>query len=155
MYFVTLCTQSALYSLAEIQVGEAGKNRTRNAQQVIYALERMEQDGLILRDGHPDIDIVLAVNCCLEPAKADQIAPATKARIKSLIRSLNGLETRELNTKRRIALQRLLNVERSREEDSEEFPEYCTRLTFRAGSLLVEKPEGAIDPRSGEPTSPV
>jgi len=141
MYFVTLCTQSAIYALAELQRGERGKNRTRNAQQVIYALERMEQDGLIRREPHPDIDTVVAVNACLDPRTEEQLAPATLARLKGMIRSLRGFQTKDLNTKRRIVLQRLLNVEASREEVPYEAPEFCTRLTFSAGSLLLRRQE--------------
>ncbi len=139
LYFVTLCVQSALYSVAELQTGEAGKNRTRNAQQAIYALERLEQDGLIVRDPHEDIDLVLAVNCCMEQTKERLLAPSTRGRLKGLIRSLRGEGDKILAGKRREALQRLLNVEISQEEIPEDLPGYCTRLTLHAGPLLVEK----------------
>jgi hypothetical protein len=139
LYFVTLCVQSALYSLAELQPGEAGKNRTRNAQQVIYALERLEQDGLIVRDPHEDVDLVLAVNCSLEPSKERLLAASTKSRLKGVLRSLKGAEDKVLVGKRREALQRLLNVDMSQEDIPEDLPGYCTRLAFHAGQLLVEK----------------
>jgi hypothetical protein len=139
LYFVTLCVQSALYSVAELQPGEAGKNRTRNAQQVIYALERLEQDGLIVRDAHEDVDLVLAATCCLEPTKERLLAASTRTRLKGLLRSLKDEAEKSLVGKRREALQRLLNVAMSREDLPEDLPGYCTRLTFHAGPLLVEK----------------
>lgn len=139
LYFVTLCVQSALYCVAELQPGEAGKNRTRNAQQILYALEQLEQDGLIVRDPHEDVDLVLAVNCCLEPSKERLLAATTKARLKGLIRSLKGGEDKSLAGKRREALQRLLNVEMSQEDLPEDLPGFCTRLTFHAGPQLVGK----------------
>jgi len=139
LYFVTLCVQSALYSPAELQPGEAGKNRTRNAQQVIYALERLEQDGLIVRAPHEDVDLVLAVNCSLEPSKERLLSAPTKARLKGLLRSLKGAEDKVLVGKRREAVQRLLNVDMSQEDIPEDLPGYCTRLTFHAGQLLIEK----------------
>ena len=139
MYFITLCTRSTLYALEELQQGSRGKNRTRNAQQVIYALERMEQDGLILRAPHPDIDLVLAVNVCLDKNIRNHLAPATTRRIDEMMSRLKGLKIEELRTKRRLSLQRLLNIEASKEEVLDEIPEFSSRLTFYVGNLMQEK----------------
>ncbi len=134
LYFVTVCTQSALYALERLLRGE--KNRMRDAMQVIYALERLEQDELIVRSPHEDVDAILAVNLCLDPTTESQLAPATLSRIQRILPGLKGYQTKTLNAKRRIALQRLLNVEASNEDIAEEIPEYSTRLTFSAGPLL-------------------
>ncbi|HTI15990.1 MAG TPA: hypothetical protein VL461_15715 [Dictyobacter sp.] len=141
MYFTTLCVQSALYTSEQLAAGE--KNRMRDAQQVIYALERMESDELIRREAHPDIDTVLAANICLDNLDGKTakrtIAPTTYQRIKPLLRALKGSDKKNLNAKRRISLQRLLDFDSSREQIPEETPEYCTRISFQMGPLLQQE----------------
>ena len=138
MYFTTLCTHSALYSPEQLAIGE--KNRMRDALQVIYALERLERDDLIRREPHPDVDTILAVGLCTDDKMIKKsVIPATIERIQPLVRSLKGSDNRTLNSKRRVALQRLLNFETSHEDVAEETPEYCTRLVFTTGPLLHQE----------------
>lgn len=124
--FFALLVQSALQSQEDIQ---RGVNRTRDAYRVLYALERLERDNLIIRAPHKDIDTILAVDIVIDAKSTLKKLPETTGkRVKKLI-ATQGLDTCnqvELRTRRRMALQRLL----AEEHDA---------ILFSAGSLLEKQ----------------
>ena len=129
--FVTLLLQSALQSSKDIQ---QGTNRTRDAQRVLYALERLEQHGLIVRAPHEDVDTVLAIDLFTGTEKelAKKVSDTTKKRLQKLLSTLKESSPQMLNTRRRRALQRLLEMEPAIPE------EQALPLTFTAGVLLAK-----------------
>lgn len=133
--FIDLCVDSGLYTLERLLPGE--KNRMRDAQQVLLAFERMEHDGLIHRQPHEDIDLIHAVTLCLNLSYEKQLAPATLERIRPIATQIKGYQTKELNAKRRAALQRLLHTERDREENISGTPGFSSKIVFKAGDLLT------------------
>lgn len=131
--FLGLCVESGLYTLERLQLGE--KNRMRDAQQILAALERMEIDGLIRRLPHPDIDLIHAVVAYSSPQTEKQLAPATRERIKPMLKQMKGLQTRELNAKRRNAFQRMLYTGDTRALDPG-IANFSQIVRFQAGDLL-------------------
>lgn len=132
LHFVTLLVQSALQSPQDIR---QGTNRTRDAQRVLYALERLEQDGIIVRAPHDDVDLVLAVDLSLHPSSAKKLAQATETRLGDLLASFRGLTAEALRAKRRRALQRLLSGDAHEEEPP------VAMLNFATGPLLAKQME--------------
>lgn len=136
LYFTTLCLESQAYNRDDLLLG--AKNRMRDAQFAIYALERLEKDGQICRESHQDVDTILAINVLQKDSERRFLAPATLERIEKMLPTLRGYAQSEQNTRRRIAFKRLLNINTSRESVVEEFPEHCTRLAFQPGPRLAE-----------------
>jgi hypothetical protein len=132
LHFVTLLLQSALQSPEDIR---QGSNRTRDAQRVLYALERLEQDGIIVRAPHDDVDIVLAIDRYNDPNVAKKLAKATEMRLGDILSSCEGCTAAALRARRRTALQRLL----SESAHDEEQP--VAMLTFSTGPLLAQQIE--------------
>jgi hypothetical protein len=132
LHFVTLLLQSALQSAEGIR---QGINRTREAQRVLYALERLEQDGIIVRAPHDEVDMVLAIDLYNDPTIAKKLAQATQTRLGDLLPSFKGWTAEVLRAKRRKALQRLL----SEDAPYEEHP--VAMLTFSTGPLLAQQIE--------------
>jgi hypothetical protein len=138
LYFVTLCVQSGLITPDKLQPGQ--KNRMRDALQVVTAITQLESDAFLRCEPHPDLDMINLLetrgNCCL--------SEYTKERLQVLLARLRGFTSAELKAKRRIALQRLLNMEASREEDPQEHAEFCTRLTIVAGEQFLAKQQAHL-----------
>ncbi len=145
LYFITLCLQSGLIALEKLLPGQ--KNRMRDAQQVIAAIAQLESDGFIRCEPHPDVDLVLAVNVVLDVSEHESFAKHTRQRLEPFLLQLKGFKPAELKAKRRIALQRLLNIDASREEEQRENPEYCTRLTIVAGDQFLLKQHDHLLPK--------
>jgi hypothetical protein len=83
--------------------------------------------------------MVLAVDFLLENPGRQTLAEHTKERLQPLLTTFHGFKPAELKAKRRAVLQRLLNIDASREEDPQENPEFCTRLTIVAGEQFLAK----------------
>ncbi len=134
--FPTLLIQSALQSREDI---ERGGNRTRDAQRVLYALERLERDGLIIRSAHEEIDTVLAVDLHFDRQTTKKLSNETEKRLRQLLPSLlrGGKDAATLRSKRRIALQRLLELDPS-DQEKQALP-----ITFFAGRLLQKQMESS------------
>lgn len=134
--FTTLLVQSALQTLDDLTRGE---NRTRDALRVLYALEHLEQDGLIARALHADVDLVLAVELATGASTNKHLALATHQRIagEPYATYLPGLPPEKLKSQRRVAIQRLLD------KRTEVAP-----LVFEAGPLLLEQARRRADQRS-------
>jgi len=147
LYFVTLCTRSGL--LSHERLLPAQKNRMRDAQQVISALVQLERDEFIRCHEHGDFDMVLAANVCLDPAYKDLLAAQTVERIQPQLRLLKGCKKPEVTGKRRAALQRLLDIEASREEQAWENPEFCARLTIYPGTQFLTKQKQLLEKQEG------
>lgn len=128
--FSELLVQSALLSEAVV---ERGINRTRSATRVLYALERLEFDGLIVREPHMDVDVALAADLILDAATVQALAPATRERMSAepFLVSMRRLPPEDIRTRRRQALQRLLR----------NTPSDIHLLTFSAGPLLQAQTE--------------
>lgn len=140
VYFVTLCVHSGLIRREKLLPGQ--KNRMRDAQQVIDALVQLERDDYIRCEGHPDLDMVLAVNVLLNDGYKETLGTYTLARLQETLDSLRGCGREELTLKRRTALQRLLDVENSREDKPRENKLFCTRITFSPGEQFLSKQQG-------------
>ena len=136
LYFTTLCTQSGL--LAEEKLMPGQKNRMRDTLQVIAALLHLERDEFIRLAPHQDLDTILVTNILLKSLQEDQLAHAAEERLHSMFQWFEKYSEADLKEKRRLAMQRLLNVKASREED-DEHDEFCTRLTIYPGSQFISK----------------
>lgn len=120
VHFHTMLVQSALRT----EDGLAhGNDRTRDALRALYALERLEQDGIHCREAHREVDTALAADFALGNSTERDLAPATLERIREM--QLATADPALLREQRRKSLQRLLQ------------PENVTApLTFRAGPLI-------------------
>lgn len=136
LYFPTICLHGGL-SLERLYPG--AKNRMRDAQQVIAALLQLERDDFLSCQPHPDLDTVVAIDVYQEKIKAGHLAPQRQERTQQLLLPLQGYKEPELNSKRRYALQRLLNIDESREDRARENPEFCTRLHILPGAKFLVK----------------
>ncbi|GAC1360049.1 MAG: hypothetical protein NVSMB38_43930 [Ktedonobacteraceae bacterium] len=135
LYFVTLCTHSGLLTLERLLPSQT--NRMRDAQQVISALVQLEQDGYIRCNPHPDLDKVIMMNHLLGIIKAEQIAPSMMERFTTSLPHFKRYSKEVLTRERKTALQRLLNIDASREDRSKENPEFCTRLNIVPGEQFL------------------
>jgi hypothetical protein len=124
--FPTMLTESGIRLAEDI---ENAQNRLRDALRVLYALERLEKDGWIIRAAHPDIDTVLAVELFTGECKQEDVSPGTYQRITTNHNHLRGASVTDLRRKRREALQHLLGIGRS------------DALQFTTGSLLKAQAE--------------
>lgn len=124
-HFREMALQSGLLSVEEM---DTSSNRIRSALRIVYALERLERDGLIKRGAHEALDSVLAVEYITQkntivglysPSEIAeekdaykklemQFSSATLKRIQKQYAYLQGKSIRELNDLRRKGLQRLL-----------------------------------------------
>ncbi|GCE50194.1 hypothetical protein EI42_05411 [Thermosporothrix hazakensis] len=147
LYFTTLCLHSGL--LSHDKLLSSNKNRMRDAQQVIFAIMQLERDGFLICEPHPDVDLILAVNILLGTAKVGDLAPARQEQLQGQLSALQGYTKTEQKTRRRKALQRLLNVDASREELRRENPEFCTRLVFHPGPQFLAKQKEILENQSG------
>lgn len=127
--FRTLMEQSALRSAETL---DHGSDRTRDARRALLALERLERDGFHERAAHPEIDTVLAIELATGECVADDLAPATLARLQasSYYSGLRNADKAVLREKRRKAIQHLLGA-------GKESP----IITFTAGPLLRAQAE--------------
>ncbi|HEU5379684.1 MAG TPA: hypothetical protein VFV38_30030, partial [Ktedonobacteraceae bacterium] len=107
--FPTLLLQSALEEREDL---DHGQNRTRDAARAIYAIEHLEQEGLIIRHPHPDVDTILIADVVLgattDPSQAISAATLDRINHDPYLRLLKEKEPNELRIRRRQALQRLL-----------------------------------------------
>lgn len=126
IHFRELALQSGLMTEEEI---EHGHDRTRAAMRIVYALERLEKDGLVRHGEHAGLDIPLAVDLITHKCKESDLSPATLQRIKKSYGYLRGKGEKELREARRKGLQRLLH---EKEKDA---------ILFGAGHLMVKKVE--------------
>lgn len=122
--FPTLMVQSALQSQEEL---EHGHDRLRDAQRVLFALERLEQQDLIRREGHQGIDTALTMELATGKHTQEELASATFLRIRQEVSYQRQLSAETIRTNRRIAFQQLL-------EDRAHPP-----VSFLAGPLLLEQ----------------
>lgn len=104
--FPSLCLQSALQTE---EMMRQDHDRTRNVKRILYALERLERDGLVKRTAYEPIDTVLLAELKTGSCSRDDLAPATYARIKDELADLQNSQSVDLFTKRRVAIQRLLH----------------------------------------------
>lgn len=116
-------------------------HRMRSAIRVIYALERLEKDGLVLRASHEDIDLVLAIDLFADSNTREILAPATIERIERFYQYVRALSPSELRTKKRVALQTLL----ASKETTPVITFYPSTLLAEQAKLLQEKRQKAID----------
>lgn len=137
LYFTTICTQSGL--LAEEKLLPGQKNRMRDTLQVLTALLQLERDEFITLTAHQDLDTALVTNILLGAIGEEQLAPSTAQRLSPTLEVCKGYAQAQLKERRRIAMQRLLNVKASQEEQEVEHPEFCTRLTIYPGPQFVTK----------------
>lgn len=117
VHFRRMVIQSGLLSEEEV---DHDQNRTRKALRIIYALERLERDGIIARNPYEALDTVLAVEYITRKSKLTEaqdiqvlemeFSEHTLQRIKKQYFYLQGKSTQELNEKRRKSLQYLLKV---------------------------------------------
>lgn len=122
IHFRSLATQSGLLSEDEI---DHSPNRMRSALRIIYAIEKLDRDGVIVRNPHEALDTVLAVEYITRKNKLTgspdeikkalneleiQFSDSTMKRIKKQYVYLQDLSEPELNEKRRKSLQHLLKV---------------------------------------------
>jgi len=140
IYFVNLCLQTSLMSENDIQYGQ---NRTRQALRILFALELLEKDQVIVREAHADVDTSLAVALFLDAkVKEEHLAPETLNRMKGLLASfekgkkLHGDQA--IASKRRKAIQNLLNFET---RDERVLYDHLKKLTFSAGPRLQQARE--------------
>lgn len=124
--FPSLCNQSALQTE---EMMKQGHDRSRNVKRVLYALERLERNGLVKRAAHDLVDTVLLVELQTESCSKEDLAPATYARIKDELARLQHSTSDELFTKRRVAIQSLL-----REQGQ------TRAMIFSSGPLLLKQP---------------
>jgi hypothetical protein len=138
-YFTALCMNGSL--LSREQLLPPAKNRTRSALRIVSALLQLERDEFICLDPHPDLDVIFAANYHEESSeyRAVYYRSFTLQRLEQHILALRGKSRTELRTVRRQALQRLLNVEASREDWAELFPEWDTSITFHPGPQYLER----------------
>jgi hypothetical protein len=136
LYFTTICLHGGL-SLERLLPGQ--KNRMRDAQQIITALLQLERDEFLVCEGHPDLDMVIAIDLRQEKIKAGNLTSQRLERAHQTLLSLKGYKDAELNAKRRAALQRLLNIDASREDRHRENPEFCTRMKIAPGTKFLTK----------------
>jgi len=112
--FVTLLVQSALLTPEDIK---SGINRTRDALRVLYALEHLENDGLIIRQAQKEIDTVLAMDLSLNEMEiSEKVSPQTLKRLRKVLPSLLMRIQEDQSTPRaekRQALQSLLDEEKN------------------------------------------
>lgn len=125
--FHQLMLQSALRSADDL---DHGHDRLRDAMRVLLAVERLERDGLLLREAHPDIDTALACELAQGNIKAETLAEATRKRLAAptyhtLTTAADPALMRE---RRRRALQSLLDGK-------------APSLALSAGPLLREQVE--------------
>ncbi len=85
-------------------------HRTRDALRVIYALEQLEKDSLLIREPHIDIDTVLAVEMYSKAGKKEAFSDATLARVHNAYRHFQALSAAELRSRRRTAIKHLLDT---------------------------------------------
>jgi hypothetical protein len=102
-----LILQSALRSKEQLA---SGHDRLRDTMRILLALERLECDGLLLRQGHPEIDTALACELAQGHIRADMLAEATRNRLHTPhFRMLaTATEPALIRERRRRALQSLL-----------------------------------------------
>lgn len=136
LYFTTICLHGGL-SVERLLPGQ--KNRMRDAQQIITALLQLERDEFLVCEGHPDLDMVIATDLRQEKVKADNLTSQRLESVQKTLVHLKGYKDTELNAKRRAALQRLLNVDASREDRRKENPEFCTRVKVAPGTKFLTK----------------
>jgi hypothetical protein len=132
MYFHTLVEHTALadeYQLAH------DDHRMRDAMRILYALERLEMDGIIRRAEHRYIDQALAAEYYAK-GKATPISEQTRQRIErkySDYRTLSEIERRKI---RREALQNLLAM-RKNDDQNDDARKYT--IKFTAGPLIINQ----------------
>jgi hypothetical protein len=136
LYFPTICVHGGL-ALERLFPKE--KNRIRDAQYIISALLQLEKEEYLECRAHPDLDMAVAVDLYQDKIQEDEISPMRLERTLALCESLNGMQKNALNAKRRQVMQRLLNLNASRENIAKENPEFCTRITILAGARFLEK----------------
>jgi hypothetical protein len=112
VHFPVLLIQTGLQDQEDI---DRGDHRTRNALSILYSIERLEKDLLIIRSAHPHIDTALAVEHytgaafkIVDEKKVSLLSEQTVARIEHAYRHFQTLPPAELQKKRRVALQSLL-----------------------------------------------
>jgi hypothetical protein len=143
LYFITLCLYSGVLTLERLL--PAQKNRMRDAQQVISALMQLEQNGYIRCASHPDLDVVVVANVLLGMMKREQLATTALERMEEVFRVHQTYKKEDLRRKRTRSLQRLLNIEYSREDRVKENPEFITRLTFYPGEQFLTNRQALLD----------
>jgi hypothetical protein len=126
IHFRELALQSGLMTEEEIDHDD---HRTRTAMRIVYALERLEKDGVVKHGPHDALDIPLAVDLITGKCKEDSLSPTTLLRIKKSYGYLRGKSEKDLREAKRKGLQRLL---REKEKDA---------IAFGAGHLMIEKVE--------------
>ena len=138
-YFTALCMDGGL--LSREQLLPTAKNRTRSALRIVPALLQLERDEFIRLDPHQDLDLIFAANYHEETSEHREVyyRGFTLQRLEQHILALRGKSRAELRTVRRQALQRLLNIEASREDWAEIFPEWGTKITFHPGKQYLER----------------
>lgn len=129
VHFHTMMVQSSLRSPDELA---SDPHRTRDALRAIYALERLERDGIHQRNAHPELDTVLAAEYAAGNCTEHDLAPATLERLRSSqhYTALRAADPSLLREQRRKALQQLLRAEH-----------VTVPIVFRAGPLLREQAE--------------
>jgi hypothetical protein len=122
--FSTLMLQSALQSPDDLAHGH---DRLRDTQRVLVALERLEQQGIVVRQEHTAIDKALVMGLVTAKFKEEEIASATLQRIAQEMAYYSRLSIETLRTRRRVAFQELLS------EHAQD------PITFLAGPLLIDQ----------------
>jgi len=138
-FFTALCMESGLLFYEQLLPTEA--NRTRLALRVISALLQLEQEEFLYLDNHLEIDTILAANYLEESSekREEYYHRFTLHRLEPHLHVLREKSKAELRTVRRQALQKLLNVEASREDLVKILPEWDTTITFHPGPRYLER----------------
>lgn len=112
IHFPILLIQTGLQGRQDIAKGE---HRTRAALRVLYALEQLEKDSLILREPHQDIDTALAIayytgktTYTINGREMDRLSERTIQRIEQSSHHLSTLVPAAQRTHKRLALQNVL-----------------------------------------------
>jgi hypothetical protein len=134
--FTSLLLQSALQTQDEMRQGH---DRTRDAKRVLLALERLEQDGLIIRAFHEQIDTVLLMELLTKGCKEGELAPATLARIEAERSQLERSRPKDSD----LFARRLANVRLLLDERIQAYP-----VQFSAGPLLQKQSAAEIAEQS-------
>jgi hypothetical protein len=125
--FTSLLLESALQTREAIKQGH---DRTRDVKRVLLALERLEQDGLIKRALHEQIDTVLLMELLTSGCTEGELAPATLARIESERSHFERSRPKDNN----LFARRLANIRLLLDERIQAFP-----VQFSAGPLLQKQ----------------
>jgi hypothetical protein len=134
--FTSLPLQSALQTQDAMRQGH---DRTRDVKRVLLALERLEQDGLIKRAVHEQIDRVLLIELLTKSCKEGELAAATMTRIGAERGHLERSGSKDSD----LSAIRLANIRLLLDERIQAFP-----VQFSAGPLLQKQSAAEIADQS-------